>query len=107
MSKKSTSVVKGNQKDVAKPNGPPRSLAIAEQGIRTGSDLARLMSAMMSDLISGKLAPGIGNATCNAAGKLLKAVELQYKYGRPAAGSANTPRELMLTEAPNATTSTQ
>ena len=52
----------------------------------------------MSDLIEGRISPAIGNATCNAGGKLLKAVELQYKYGKPAAGSGNQPRELLLTE---------
>lgn len=40
------------------------------------------MSAMMSDLIEGSIAPQIGNAVCNAGGKLLKAVELQLKYGK-------------------------
>lgn len=39
------------------------------------------MSALMSDLIDGRVAPQIGNATCNAGGKLLKVVEMQYKYG--------------------------
>jgi len=35
----------------------------------------------MSDIIEGRVTPQIGNATCNAAGKLLKIVELQHKYG--------------------------
>ena len=39
------------------------------------------MSALMSDLIEGRVTPQIGNATCNAGGKLLKIVEMQYKYG--------------------------
>jgi hypothetical protein len=39
------------------------------------------MSALMSDLIEGNIAPNVGNATCNAGGKLLRIVELQYKYG--------------------------
>lgn len=39
------------------------------------------MSALMSDLIEGKITPSIGNATCNAGGKLLKVVEMQIKYG--------------------------
>ena len=61
--------------------GEPRSLAIAARGIRTGSDFANLMSALMSDLIEGRVTPSIGNATCNAGGKLLKVVEMQYRYG--------------------------
>lgn len=39
------------------------------------------MSALMTDLIEGNLTPAMGNATCNAGGKLLKVVELQLKYG--------------------------
>lgn len=39
------------------------------------------MSSLMSDLIEGTVAPNVGNATCNAGGKLLRIVELQYKYG--------------------------
>jgi hypothetical protein len=31
-----------------------------------------LMSALMTDLLNGSITPGIGNATCNAGGKLLK-----------------------------------
>lgn len=44
------------------------------------------MSAMMSDLIEQKISPGIGNAACNAGGKLLKIVEMQYKYGTSSKG---------------------
>ncbi len=58
----------------------PRSLVIAARGVKTGDDFAGLMSALMSDLIEGRVTPQIGNATCNAGGKLLKVVELQYKY---------------------------
>lgn len=35
----------------------------------------------MTDLIEGNITPAIGNATCNAGGKLLKVVDLQYRYG--------------------------
>jgi hypothetical protein len=44
------------------------------------------MSALMADLIEGRVSPAIGNATCNAAGKLLKVVELNMKYGIPTEG---------------------
>jgi hypothetical protein len=40
----------------------------------------------MSDLIDGRITPAIGNATCNAGGKLLKVVELQHKYGTSGSG---------------------
>jgi hypothetical protein len=45
------------------------------------------MSALMSDLIEGRVTPSVGNATCNAGGKLLKVVELQYKYGTKGVGT--------------------
>jgi hypothetical protein len=44
------------------------------------------MSALMSDLIEGKVTPQVGNACCNAGGKLLKMVELQHKYGNASEG---------------------
>lgn len=59
----------------------PRSLAISERGIKTGADFASLMSSLMVDIISGRVTPAVGNAACNAGGKLLKVVEMQYKYG--------------------------
>ena len=58
-----------------------RSAKVAAAGIKTGHDFANLMSALMSDLIEGRVPPNIGNATCNAGGKLLKVVEMQYRYG--------------------------
>lgn len=42
-----------------------------------------MMSALMSDTISGRISPQVANATVNAGGKLLKVVELQMKYGTP------------------------
>jgi hypothetical protein len=68
--------------DQAKASGAStRSALAAARGIKTGHDFANLMSALMSDLIEGKITPSIGNATCNAGGKLLKVVEMQIKYG--------------------------
>lgn len=65
-------------------NTDPRSLAISERGIRTGSDFAGMMSALMGDLIAGRITPQVGNAVCNAGGKLLKVVEMQHKFGTQA-----------------------
>ena len=44
------------------------------------------MSALMSDLVEGKVTPQVGNAVCNAGGKLLKMVEMTYKYGSKSGG---------------------
>lgn len=65
-----------------RPPVTPKSLAIAERGINTAQQFAALMSALMTDLLNGTVTPGIGNATCNAGGKLLKMVELNQKYGQ-------------------------
>lgn len=65
----------------------PHCLKIARRGIKTGADFAIMMSALMSDLVEGRVAPEVGNATCNAGGKLLKVVEMQYKYGTAGPGT--------------------
>jgi hypothetical protein len=39
------------------------------------------MSALMSDVIEGRIPPGTCHAACNAAGKLLKIAEMQIRYG--------------------------
>jgi hypothetical protein len=58
-----------------------RSLHFAENGVRNGRDFADLMSNLMSDLLAQRISPRVGTAVCNAGGKLLKVVELQFKYG--------------------------
>jgi hypothetical protein len=77
----------------------PHSLSIAKRGIKTGSDFANFMSAMMTDLIEQRISPGIGNAACNAGGKLLKVVEMQYKYGT----SSTTGSKVLTLAAPQPT----
>src|SRR5882672_5565040 len=59
----------------------PKSLAIAEAGIKTSGDFRNFMSSVMSDVIAGRVTASITNAACNAGGKLLKMVDLEYKYG--------------------------
>ena len=56
------------------------------------------MSALMSDVIEGNLTPIVANATVNAGGKLLKVVEMQYKYGSPKTSA----QPMTLTLAPGA-----
>jgi hypothetical protein len=58
-----------------------RSVAVAKKGVKTASDFANLMSALMTDVIDGSVSPQVANATVNAGGKLLKIVELQHRYG--------------------------
>lgn len=59
----------------------PRCLQVAKRGIQTGGEFAKMMAALMSDVIEGKIPPQVANATVNAGGKLLKVVEMQLKYG--------------------------
>ena len=70
-------MAKGGKTDQA----PPKSLAIADAGIKTSGDFRNFMSSVMSDVIAGRITPNITNAACNAGGKLLKMVDLEYKYG--------------------------
>ena len=73
----------------------PKSLALSGS-IRTGRDFANCMSALMSDIISGRITPAVGNAACNAGGKLLKVVEMQAKYGTK--GDGDSGKTLALTD---------
>lgn len=57
-----------------------RSLSLARRGVDTATQFKGLMSALMSDVIEGKVAPQIVNAACNAGGKLLKTVELERRF---------------------------
>lgn len=70
----------------------PRCLAIANSGVKTGGEFASLMSALMSDIIEGAIAPQIANAVVNAGGKLLKVTEMQLRYGKSEAESTRALR---------------
>jgi len=59
----------------------PRSLAVFETGIQTCGQLASAMSLLMADLISERIGTSVGNAVCNAGSKMLKAVEMQQRFG--------------------------
>lgn len=76
----------------------PRSLAIFERGVKTGSDFAAGMSALMSDVIAGSVTPQVANSVCNAGGKLLKVVEMSHKWGRRQADKAGGEQILQLTD---------
>lgn len=65
----------------------PKCLPILEDGISTGEDFCRAMGALMGDLASHRLKESVGNAICNAGGKMLKAVELNIKYGQSQEGT--------------------
>lgn len=68
------------------PAAQPRCGEISERGIKTGRDFAAFMSALMSDVIARRIDPLTAAAACNAGGKLLKAVEMEHKYGNKPRG---------------------
>lgn len=68
----------------------PRSVTIARKGIYTAQDFCNVMSALMVDLLEGRVTPQVGQATANTSGKLLKACELQHKYGVDGGGNKKT-----------------
>ena len=70
-------------KTVARKAPAPRCQVIADAGIETGKDFAKLMSALIGDIAAGRINHGAANAICNAGGKLLRIVELQHRYGGP------------------------
>lgn len=53
-----------------------------EQGIATCGQLAKGMSLLMADLLTERVATSVANSVCNSAGKMLKAVEMQQRYGK-------------------------
>lgn len=78
-----------NDKKVAVPRGKPRCVAVfdrSSKGEMTSIDFAQGFVVMMSDLASGRLNPNVGNAICNAGGKVLKVKEMEIKFGVPLKG---------------------
>jgi hypothetical protein len=68
----------------------PKSLGISENGIETTNDLGKFMSALISDIMTSRVSPQMANAAVNAGGRMLKAYEMQFKYGQAANEAANT-----------------
>jgi hypothetical protein len=56
----------------------PKSEEIARRGIKTSHDLANQMSALMSDVLEGRVTPRIAKARCKAAEQLMR----EYESGR-------------------------
>lgn len=89
MSTRTTVSSRSGQKRVGSKTGSvkagsttPRSVAIADAGIRTAPQFASLMSALIADIATDRISPKVGNAMVNAGGKLLKVAEMQRQYGK-------------------------
>lgn len=79
MAKKKPSTTAKREAAVEKPVA--RSTPIAQLGIYDADRFAQVMSALMTDLLTGAVEPQTANAFCNAGGKLLKVVEMKAKRG--------------------------
>lgn len=58
------------------------STTLAKKGIQTDADFAAVFTALIADTLSGDVNPNVANAACNAAGKLLKMIDLRLKHGK-------------------------
>jgi hypothetical protein len=80
MSQASEAAVETTQ-ELPEEQATPNCLAISERGVRTAQDFAQFMSAMMGDVISGRLSSGKASAATRSGCALLKVIEMQYRYG--------------------------
>jgi hypothetical protein len=71
-----------------------KSLPHFERGVANCGQLAKGMSLLMADLLSERVSTTVANAVCNSAGKMLKAVEMQQRFGKTVKGTAD--KELQL-----------
>lgn len=58
----------------------PKCIPIAEEGIKTASQFVGFMSALMADIVTGRVTPQMANATANVSSKMLKGVELNHRH---------------------------
>lgn len=72
----------------------PTAATLADNGIQTGADFSRVMAALLADVVGGRIEPNRANAACNVAGKLIRMVEMQHKYGKQVQGSESRLLEL-------------
>src|SRR5262245_45842851 len=75
---------------------PSRSLKIARQGLTTGVETIKLLTATITDVLEETITTNQANVVVNAVGKVLKTVELQAKHGRPRPGGTQENRDLIL-----------
>ena len=67
--------------DVSVQEKRPTSAVISRRGLRTTGDVAKMMSAVICEMLEGRVTAADTNAVANASGKILKAAELRMKYG--------------------------
>lgn len=72
----------GQKAETVEELGMPQSVQLLASGVVNSRQFIRAMSLLMGDIAAGKVSPGQGNAICNVAGKHLKCVELEQRYGK-------------------------
>lgn len=60
-----------------------------EKIVKNCSELSKGMSLLMADLVSERIGTTVANSVCNSAGKMLKAVEMQQRYGKTTVNSVD------------------
>ena len=73
--------INSDNKGIPETQGPPNCLAISERGIRTDRDFAQFMSAVMGDVIAGRLSTTKATTATRAGAAMLKVIEMRHRYG--------------------------
>lgn len=58
----------------------PVSEIVGERGIKSSKDFADFMSALMADVVSGRVDPRVADSACKAGEMLLKVASMQMEY---------------------------
>lgn len=66
-----------------------KSVPHFERGIANCGELAKGMSLLMADVLAERVSTCVANAVCNGAGKMLKAAEMQQRYGKTKEGTTD------------------
>lgn len=51
-------------------------------GIKSSTDILKLMSSAIQDMVNDQMTPAVGNAVTRMTTNIIKMAELQLKYGR-------------------------
>ena len=70
-------------------------LSVSQKGVVSAYDFASFMSALMCDVVEGKIEPRTANAAVSVGRTLIKAVEMQHKYSRVVASPSQAPNQVM------------
>ena len=73
--------IHSNDQGIDQRQEAPNCLAISERGIRTDRDFAQFMSAVMGDVIAGRLSTATATTATRAGVAMLKVIEMRHRYG--------------------------